>query len=107
MGDKAMMNGTLQRFSDYQQAAQKGANFVPSGQMPSAGWQMPSTGGLEPMPPQPMMPRTGGLEPLPQQQAMGASIPGHQGPLQAQTVLQALNAGAQPRATGRGYGWRK
>jgi hypothetical protein len=103
MGDQATMMAALQQFGQRQRPGQPGAN-VPPALPPMQGGQMPRTGGGEPMMQSPM---TGGGEPMPQQAAQGASVPAQQGPLQAQTVLQALNAGAQPRATGRGYGYRK
>jgi hypothetical protein len=111
MGDQETMMAALQQFSQRQRPGQPGAN-VPPALPPMQGGQeqrlrpgqMPQTGGGEPMMQSPM---TGGGEPIPQQAAQGASVPAQQGPLQAQTVLQALNAGAQPRATGRGYGYRK
>jgi hypothetical protein len=104
------------------------------GQMPSSAPIMPTTGGIEPMPntmqrlpadqsnisitpwngvvdrigsngvaghsPSQPMPNT--MQPMGRMGQSGAAEP-----LTAQTVLSALNAGARPRATGRGYGYRK
>jgi hypothetical protein len=91
VGDRATMMAALQKFGQQGGQGQPGANMPPS-LPPMAGGQMPRTGGGEQMMAQPA--------------AQGASVPQQQGPLQAQTVLQALNAGARPRATGRGYGLR-
>ena len=90
MGDRATMMAALQQFG-------------PRGGMTPQGQPQPS---LPPMQGG-QVPQTGGLEPMPQQAAQGASVPAQQGPLQAKTVLQALNDGARPQAIGRGYGFRK
>jgi hypothetical protein len=103
MGDQATMMAALQQFRQQGGRNQPGANMPPA-LPPMQGGQMPRTGGGEPMMQSPM---TGGGEPMPQPAAQGASVPAQQGPLQAQTVLQALNNGARPQAIGRGYGYRK